>query len=41
MTDSVEESCTLVGLGEVLWDALPGGKQLGGAPANDAYHAQA
>ena len=32
---------TLVGLGEVLWDMLPGGKQLGGAPANFAYHANA
>jgi fructokinase len=31
----------LVGLGEVLWDLLPGGKQLGGAPANFAYHASA
>src|SRR5512138_3734899 len=31
----------LVGLGEVLWDLLPGGKQLGGAPANFAYHARA
>jgi fructokinase len=30
-----------VGLGEVLWDLLPDGKQLGGAPANFAYHAQA
>jgi fructokinase len=29
-----------VGVGEVLWDLLPGGKQLGGAPANFAYHAQ-
>jgi|SRR5580700_3279315 fructokinase len=28
---------TVVGLGEVLWDLLPGGKQLGGAPANFAY----
>lgn len=28
---------TIVGLGEVLWDLLPGGKQLGGAPANFAY----
>jgi fructokinase len=28
-----------VGLGEVLWDLLPQGKQLGGAPANFAYHA--
>jgi len=31
---------TVVGLGEVLWDMLPGGKQLGGASANFAYHAQ-
>lgn len=30
----------LVGLGEILWDMLPEGKQLGGAPANFAYHAQ-
>jgi fructokinase len=28
---------TVVGLGEVLWDLLPAGKQLGGAPANFAY----
>jgi len=27
----------VVGLGEVLWDLLPGGKHLGGAPANFAY----
>jgi len=27
-----------VGLGEVLWDVLPGGKKIGGAPANFAYH---
>jgi fructokinase len=30
---------TIVGLGEVLWDMLPEGKKLGGAPANFAYHA--
>lgn len=30
---------TVVGLGELLWDMLPSGKQLGGAPANFAYHA--
>jgi fructokinase len=28
---------TVVGLGEVLWDLLPSGRQLGGAPANFAY----
>jgi fructokinase len=31
----------VVGLGELLWDLLPSGRQLGGAPANFAYHAQA
>jgi len=30
-----------VGLGEILWDLLPGGRVLGGAPANFAYHAHA
>ena len=28
----------IVGLGEVLWDLLPGGKALGGAPFNFAFH---
>ncbi len=28
------ESKLIVGLGELLWDLLPAGKQLGGAPAN-------
>ncbi len=28
----------VVGLGEALWDVLPDGKKLGGAPANFAYH---
>ena len=32
---------TILGLGEILWDLLPSGKQLGGAPANFAYHAHA
>ncbi len=31
---------TIVGLGEILWDMLPSGKALGGAPANFAYHSQ-
>jgi fructokinase len=34
-------SSRIVGIGEVLWDLLPAGAQLGGAPANFAYHAQA
>lgn len=32
MTDLV------VGMGEALWDVLPEGKKIGGAPANFAYH---
>ena len=28
----------IVGLGEILFDCLPEGKKLGGAPANFAYH---
>ena len=28
----------VLAVGEVLWDLLPGGKQLGGAPGNFAYH---
>ncbi|MDE6277698.1 MAG: carbohydrate kinase [Muribaculaceae bacterium] len=32
MTDIV------VGMGEALWDVLPEGKKIGGAPANFAYH---
>ncbi len=29
----------IIGIGEVLWDLLPDGKVLGGAPINFAYHA--
>jgi fructokinase len=29
----------VAGIGELLWDCLPSGKQLGGAPCNFAYHA--
>ena len=35
----MEEKRYVVGLGEALWDVLPEGKKLGGAPANFAYHA--
>lgn len=28
----------VVGMGEALWDMLPDGKKIGGAPANFAYH---
>ena len=28
----------ILAAGEVLWDSLPKGKQLGGTPANFTYH---
>lgn len=33
MTDGL-----VIGMGEALWDILPDGKKIGGAPANFAYH---
>jgi fructokinase len=30
----------IAGIGELLWDMLPTGKQLGGAPSNFAFHMQ-
>jgi len=33
-------SFKVIGIGEVLWDLLPGGKQIGGASANYTYHAR-
>ncbi len=38
-TYTSNKSNIVVGIGEVLWDMLPAGKRLGGAPANFAYHA--
>ena len=35
------DKLNIVGVGEVLWDLLLTGPQLGGAPANFSYHAQA
>jgi fructokinase len=32
-----EQIFTIVGIGELLWDLLPTGRQLGGAPGNFAY----
>lgn len=32
-----EKRFTIVGIGEILWDLLPTGKHLGGAPANFAF----
>ena len=34
----MEKNGIIVGLGEALWDCLPEGKKIGGAPANFAYH---
>src|SRR5580704_211519 len=33
-------SFTVIGIGEVVWDLLPAGPRLGGAPTNFACHAQ-
>ncbi len=35
----MKREALIVGLGEVLWDLLPAGKVIGGAPANFAYMA--
>ena len=35
----VKDRYVIAGLGELLWDMLPSGPQLGGAPANFAYFA--
>ena len=37
--ESKQKSYQVAGIGELLWDLLSGGKQLGGAPCNFAYHA--
>ena len=34
----MENNRIIVGLGEALWDCLPEGRKIGGAPANFAYH---
>ncbi len=39
MTTNIDNAPYVVGLGEALWDVLPEGKKLGGAPANFAFHA--
>lgn len=35
----MNKAFSLIGIGEILWDLLPEGKHLGGAPANFAYTA--
>lgn len=37
-TNPMNMNDVVVGMGEVLWDMLPEGKKIGGAPANFAYH---
>lgn len=34
----MNNNIVVVGMGEALWDVLPEGKKIGGAPANFAYH---
>lgn len=33
-----KQNTIVVGMGEALWDVLPDGKKIGGAPANFAFH---
>ena len=37
---SVSDTPRIVAFGEVLWDMLPSGPKLGGAPVNFLYHAR-
>lgn len=36
---AVSNSPLIIGIGELLWDMLPAGKVVGGAPVNFVYHA--
>ncbi len=36
----MRDKLKIIGIGELLWDVLPEGKKLGGAPCNFVYHAQ-
>lgn len=40
MKNHPEKRYLAVGIGEVLWDMLPEGKRMGGAPANFTFHAR-
>jgi fructokinase len=40
MAQPSQSPIDVIGLGELLWDCFPTGKQPGGAPANVAFHAQ-
>lgn len=37
-SDVRPEEAVIVGVGEILWDLFPGGRQLGGAPFNFTFH---
>ncbi|MCF8365295.1 MAG: carbohydrate kinase [Bacteroidales bacterium] len=36
----MDKKFSITGIGEILWDMLPDGKQAGGAPGNFCYHSQ-
>ena len=38
---NLETDYRMAGIGELLWDILPDGKQMGGSPMNVVYHCQA
>ena len=40
LPSSVSAPLRIVAFGEILWDLLPTGKKLGGAPVNFLYHSQ-
>lgn len=35
-----DDNRIVIGIGELLWDRLPGGKKIGGAPANFVHHVE-
>ena len=41
MTERILMKPLVIGIGEILWDLLPSGPRMGGAPANFACHARA
>jgi len=41
MPMATKDRPVIIGVGEVLWDLLPAGAEMGGAPTNFAYHAHA
>lgn len=37
---ATDDKRIVIGIGELLWDRLPGGKKIGGAPANFVHHVE-